>query len=169
MADGAPDLPASAGRICWTGRVEPADLDENGHMNVRAYDRVLEEAGTRFFYDMGWTPDYPAQEAKGFFRVEQHLRYQAELMQGAPLAVGVWVVATDLKRFHLFFQLWNTQTATRAATLEMMMLHMDLTTRRPVPMADDPRARGWLGLAAAHGSQPPPPGLGRRVSAARQD
>lgn len=168
MRDTLPELPASAGRLCWSGRVGPEDIDENGHMNVRAYDRVLEEADMSFFYSMGWTPAYPKEERKGFFRVEKHVRYQAELLLNTPIVGTAWLVATDLKRFHMFFQLWNGQTGARAATMETMLLHMDLTTRRPAPMPKGPLATGWLDLAAAQRALPTPPGIGRRVKAERQ-
>ena len=120
-----PDLPPYAGEICWSGTVGPADIDENGHMNVRAYDRVLEEADTVFFHGLGWTPDYPHQTRRGFFRVEKHVRYQAELLLGTAICATARIIETDLKRFHLFFGLWNTETGARSATMETLALHMD--------------------------------------------
>lgn len=167
MADVA-GLPPSAGFPCWSGRVGPEDIDENGHMNVRSYDRIMEAADMAFFYDMGWTPDYPGRERKGFFRVEKHVRYQAELLEGTAIGVTAWLAATDLKRFHLFFQLWNMETCLRAATMETMLLHMDLGSRRPAPMAGNaPQTAPWLALRDAQSTLPVPEGMGRRVSMER--
>ncbi|WP_341862016.1 thioesterase family protein [Gymnodinialimonas sp. 57CJ19] len=162
-------LPASAGPVCWTGYVGPDDIDENGHMNVKSYDRIMENADMAFFYDMGWTPAYPQQEAKGYFRVEKHVRYQAELLEGTPICVTAWLAATDGKRFHLFFQLWNRSDGRRSATMETMLLHMDLTTRRPAPIPDNAQSRAWNALLETQKGVPVPEGLGRRVSMDRQD
>ncbi len=100
-----PDLPPYAGEICWSGTVGPADIDENGHMNVRAYDRVLEDADMVFFLAMGWTEAYPRLARRGYFRVEKHLRYQQELLEGTPICVTarIWRFC-DLQRFQMFFQ-----------------------------------------------------------------
>lgn len=169
MADTDPDLPASAGQLCWSGQVGPPDIDENGHMNVRAYDRVLEEADMAFFYEMGWTPDYPLVHQKGFFRVEKHVRYQSELLLDAHIVATAWLVDTDLKRFQLFFQLWDRRSKQRAATMETMLLHMDLKMRRPAPMKVGPLAQRWLDLRTRQKTCPTPSGLGRRVTFRRQD
>ena len=169
MADTDHGLHASAGILCWTGQVGPADLDENGHMNVRSYDRVLEEADMAFFYTMGWTPDYLQVEQKGFFRVEKHVRYRAELLLDAPLLATAWLIDADLRRFQLFFQLWNGHTKTRAATMETLLLHMDLTTRRPAAMQQGAQAQNWLSLQHDQAGTPPPPGTGRKVSFDKQD
>jgi acyl-CoA thioester hydrolase len=166
MVDDA--LPASAGTVCWSGHVGPADIDENGHMNVKSYDSIMEDADMAFFCDMGWSPDYPLNDQKGFFRVEKHIRYQAELLVDTPICVTAWLVETDFRRFHLFFQLWNMETRLRAATMETMLLHMDLTRRKPVQMADNAQARAWRALQAAQRVGDAPEGLGRRVSMRRQ-
>ncbi|PVA05722.1 acyl-CoA thioesterase [Thalassorhabdomicrobium marinisediminis] len=162
-------LPDSAGLVCWTGQVGPGDIDENGHMNVRSYDRVLEEADMAFFYTMGWTPEYPQVERKGFFRVEKHVRYQSELLLDAPLVATAWLIATDLKRFQLFFQLWHAQTRARAATMETLLLHMDLTSRRPAAMPQGPMAQNWTALQDLQDGVPVPQGIGRKVSFHKQD
>ena len=163
-----PDLPPHAGELCWSGTVGPADIDENGHMNVRAFDRVLEDADMAFFLAMGWTEAYPRLARRGYFRVEKHLRYQQELLEGTPICVTAYLAFCDLRRFQMFFQLWNTQTAERSATMESMLLHVDLTTRRNTPLQDDAQAALWLAMQARQAEMPVPPGLGRRVTRERQ-
>lgn len=162
------ECPTLSGRLCWSGRVEPDDIDENGHMNVRTYDRVLEEAGTDFFYAMGWTPDYPRLQRRGFFRLESHLRYESELFEGDPLAVTVWLAGRDARRFHFFLQLWQAETRRRAATMDTMMIHMDLKTRRPFALEDPVQCRAWDALEAEQAGCRPPQGIGRRVTMHRQ-
>ncbi len=161
-------LPASAGSVCWTGRVGPDDIDENGHMNVRAYDRVLEEADTVFFHGLGWTPDYPHQTRRGFFRVEKHVRYQAELLLGTAICATARIIETDLKRFHLFFGLWNTETGARSATMETLALHMDLDRRKAATMEPGPFAQVFLDLVQAQSGLPMPEGTGRNISTSRR-
>lgn len=164
-----PELPSSAGEICWSGIVGPADIDENGHMNVRAYDRVLEDGDMTFFLAMGWTEAYPRLSRRGYFRVEKHVRYQQELLEGTPICVTAYLASCDLRRFHLFFQLWNTRTGERSATMESMLMHVDLTTRRNTPLVDPAQVALWQAMQERQAGTPPPPGMGRRVTRERQD
>ncbi|WP_323763997.1 acyl-CoA thioesterase [Marinovum sp.] len=156
-------LPVWAGGISWRGTVAPADTDENGHMNVGAYDRMLDATDTAFFLDLGWTPDYPRLDLRGFFRVEKHLRYLSELFEGTPLLGTARILRTDLKKFHLCFQLWNADTGIRSAMMETMVLHMDLEARRAAAMTPGTFARRVTAQAEADSRTPAPPDLGHAI------
>ncbi|WP_010138703.1 thioesterase family protein [Oceanicola sp. S124] len=162
MADAK--LPDWAGTQSWSGRVGPEDIDENGHMNVLVYDRVLDEIDRAMFLQLGWTPAYPQVERRGFFRVEKHMRYESELMERTPLLGTGRILFTDLKRFHLFFQLWNATTGQRSAFMETMVLHMNLEARRVSKMESGPLAETLLAAQRAQADLPMPPGTRRRVS-----
>lgn len=160
-------LPDWAGEQVWSGRVLPTDIDENGHMNVVAYDRVMEEIDTALFTRLGLTLAYPEAERRGFFRVEKHLLYESELLEGTPLIGTARLLFTDLKRFHLCFQLWNAESFVRSSAMETMVLHMNLETRKASPMEPGPMADNFLAAQRAQADLPVPPGIGRGISPTR--
>lgn len=157
-----------AGAVSHRGQVEPGWIDRNDHMNVRAYDAVFEAAETTFYEDLGITRDYALDQRKGFFRLEKHLRYQAELRLGTPILVTSYIVETDLRRVQLFHQLWNAQTGQRSATMDCIAIHIDLETRETGLMVRPDLVRAWQEMAHDHAALPVPNGIGRRVTTARQ-
>ncbi|WP_323006704.1 thioesterase family protein [Pseudorhodobacter sp.] len=157
-----------AGAATYRGQVEQAWIDRNDHMNVRAYDAVFEAAETTFFENLGITRAYALEQRKGFFRLEKHLRYQAELRLGTPIVVTSYIVMTDLKRVQLFHQLWNAQSGQRSATLDCIAIYVDLETRQTGAMVRQDLVAAWQEMAQAHAALPVPPGIGRRVTGQRQ-
>lgn len=157
-----------AGQVSFRGQVLPEWIDRNDHMNVCAYDAVFESAETAFYEALGITRAYAVEQRKGFFRLEKHLRYQAELRLGTPIVVTSFLVMTDLKRVQLFHQLWNAENGQRSATLDCMAIHVDLETRKTGAMVRPDLVTAWLAMAQAHAGLPKPDGIGRRVTAERQ-
>lgn len=161
VTDDAPE--AGAGGLAETlaTGVPPDWADENGHMNEAFYLVAAARATDRFLDMLGAGPDY-IRAGHSFFTVETHLRYLAEVHVGDRLRVTTQIIAGAGKKLHLFHRLWNG--AALAATVETLLLHVDLTTRRGAP----PRAalarriqhlaRGHAGLQA--------PGAGRFVGQA---
>jgi acyl-CoA thioesterase FadM len=143
--------------------VRPEWIDRNDHMNVLAYDILFEEAETAFYDGRGTDAGYVARRQEGIFRLEKHVAYERELRLGAPVLVTTRLVWTDLKLFHVFHQLWSREAGRRAATMECMVAHVDLATRRIVRMTDPEQSTVWRDLVAAHGALPLPDGLGRAI------
>ncbi|MCL4186268.1 MAG: thioesterase family protein [Rhodobacteraceae bacterium] len=157
-------MPAAEGHETFLGQVRKEWIDVNGHMNVTAYDTVFAAAEAALYAAAGFTDDYPMAAGRSFFRVEKHVRYEAELLAGAAIRVATRVLRADGRRFHVFHALVDVGRDRRAATMEVLALHVDLATRRVVPLADPLQAAAWAGLAGAHAGLPPPAGVGRRIA-----
>ena len=115
-------LPITAARqvpVGWT--------DYNGHMNETHYLEAASQATDRFMAMIGADDDYIAS-GRSYFTVENHVRYLDEVHAGDRLTVTTQVLAGLGKRMQLFHRLWRGETL--AATVETMLLHTDLTTRR---------------------------------------
>lgn len=158
-----PDPWSDGGIVTLEETVRPAWIDRNDHMNVQAYDILFEGAETAFYDGRGMDPGYVERRREGIFRLEKHVTYERELRLGTPVLVTTRLVWTDLKLFHVFHQLWNREAGQRAATMECMVAHVDLATRRTARMTDPAQAAVWRDLAAAHGTLPLPAGLGRAI------
>ncbi len=142
--------------------VRPEWLDGNGHMNL-AYYVVVFDRGTDAWLDLaGLGAPY---RARGFsvFAVETHTLYRREVGEGAALHVHSRLVAGAGKRLHLMHEM--TSAGTEVALQEVLFLHVDLATRRPVAMGTEVEDR-VRALAPPVGWNAPS-WLGRRVGQPR--
>lgn len=151
----AADLPVTVNRPVpqsWT--------DYNGHMNEAHYSEISAQATDRFMEMIGCDAAYIAAGGS-YFTVENHVRFLNELHAGDRLHVTTQVLAGEGKKMHLFHQLHGPD-GTLAATVETLLLHMDLTTRSTsMPAAQV--AERLAAFVRAHAALPRPEGAGRHV------
>ncbi|MHA3978855.1 carnitine 3-dehydrogenase [Halovulum sp. GXIMD14794] len=151
-------LPVTVSRqvpTCWT--------DYNGHMNETHYLEIGSLATDRFMEMIGADEAYVAS-GRSYFTVESHVRYLDEVRAGERLEVKTQVLDGQGKRMHLFHRIERGDGAL-AATVETLLLHTDLTTRRSSAPAPEVAAR-LAEFASAHADMPPPDGAGRHVGQA---
>ncbi|MFD6162349.1 thioesterase family protein [Nocardia sp. NPDC060256] len=79
-----------------------------------------------------------------------------------PQATESWLLGVDAKRLHFFHEVHNLGDRTRVAVSEQLDLHVDLGTRRTVPLPVDVRDRltRFAGEQRAAGH---PDGVGRTI------
>ncbi|MSP67115.1 MAG: thioesterase [Alphaproteobacteria bacterium] len=132
-------------------RVRDAWIDYNGHMNV-AYYTLAFDLGVDRFYDLaGFGEDYKQRTGCSTFALEQHVTFQRELLQDAPIRITVQVLDHDAKRLHYFQRMHHGEQGYLAATCEWVSLHVDTTQRRATPFPPDILA-GLARLHATHAS-----------------
>ncbi len=151
----APDLPITADRqipVSWT--------DYNGHMNETHYLEAGSLATDRFMELIGADADYIAS-GKSYFTIETHVRYLSELHAGDRLTIRTQVLKGEGKKLHLFHFL-NGPDDTLAATVETLLLHVDLTTRAS-SLPDQTVAEKLGAYHQAHAALEQPEGAGRSV------
>jgi acyl-CoA thioester hydrolase len=112
---------------------------------------------------LGLGLDYRRATQMGTFVAETHNRYERELLVGARVRVATQIVAADDKRLHLAHEMFALDGGQRAATQELMFLHVDLAARRATPFPEDLRRR-VAAAAAAHAALPRPDWVGRRIA-----
>ncbi len=147
-------LPVTAMRqvpVTWT--------DYNGHMNETHYLEAASLATDRFMEMIGADAAYVAT-GKSYFTVENHIRYLDEIHAGDRLTVSTQVLAGQGKKMQLFHRLWRGD-GTLAATVETLLLHTDLKTRRTSP-PDPAVAQALAGWVTRHAALPAE-GAGRFV------
>ncbi|NKX45678.1 carnitine 3-dehydrogenase [Roseicyclus persicicus] len=128
-------------------------VDYNGHMNEAPYMEVSARASDRFMEMIGADAAYIAG-GLSYFTAENHIRYFSEIDIGDRITVTTQVLGGDGRKLHLLNKFW-TGGETPAATVETLLLHVDLSTRRVVaPRADV--AEKAAAMAAAHAGAPRP-------------
>jgi acyl-CoA thioester hydrolase len=102
----------------------------------------------------------------GTFVTETHNRYERELLVGDKVRVTIQILFADDKRLHLAHEMFRLDNGERAATQELLFLHVSLGARRVTPFPPDLFARVHA-AAGAHATLPRPGWVGRFVGAPR--
>ena len=134
-------------------QVPTSFVDYNGHMNEAPYLEVGARASDRLMQMIGADADYIAG-GLSYFTAENHIRYFAEIDIGDRITVTTHALGGDGRKIHLLHRLW-TGGEGPAATVETLMLHVDLTTRRVIAPEGVVAERAGA-MVAAHADHPRP-------------
>jgi acyl-CoA thioester hydrolase len=126
---------------CLRMTVPESYRDDNGHMNVRWYVAIFDDAGDVLHTDLGLTPEYHRRHGSGTFDLEYHIQFLSEVMPGEQVAVYVRYIAQSARRLHYVMFLVNETHGKLAATLECLNAYADLKVRRTAPWPAETAAR----------------------------
>lgn len=116
-------------------------LDAMGHVNVRWYMAIFDEASWGFFAAHGVDRNYIRERHLGGFALRHHIQYLAELQAGQTVAVRTRVLGRSAKRIHFIHFLINETLNRLAATLESLGTHADTKLRRSAEVPPDVAAK----------------------------
>jgi acyl-CoA thioester hydrolase len=117
--------------------IPAAYLDAMGHMNVRHYMGLFDQAAWNFFSSIGMDLAYYKKNNDGVFALQHFIRYLAEVHSGESVAVRIRVLERSAKRVYFIHFLINESTGKLAATMEALGSHADLSARRTSPFPDN--------------------------------
>lgn len=140
-------------------------IDENDHMDSLHYKTVANGGTLALFRYAGLTREWLAQSGSTLFQLEMHVCYERELRLGDEIVVNSWLIGADAKRIHHFHEIMHEGAGYRAATVELMTLHVSRETRRSAPMPE-PMAARFQEILAVHRALPQPSKVGRAISMA---
>jgi len=139
--------------------VKPDWIDYNGHMNVAYYVLVFDHGTDAFLDHIGLDETYRSETGSSVFVVESHVTYELEAHQGDRLRVTTQVLDADSKGLHIFHRMYRSDDAAVVATNELMILHVDLSSRRSQALPDTIVSR-LRPLVEAHFALARPPQAG---------
>lgn len=142
--------------------VRPEWIDYNGHMNVAYYVLVFDRATDVWFEHLGLGEAYRTRSGSSIFALELHVLYLAELKQGDKLRVTTQLLDHDEKRLHFFHRMYHAERGTLSACIEIMVMNVDLATRKARPFPPDVLAR-IAAVAEAHAALTRPSEAGRVI------
>ena len=144
----------------YTETVRPEWIDHNGHMNMAYYVLAFDEASGALMRYIGIDQSYRDRTGHGTFTGDFHIHYVQEGMESDPLRFHQWIVEFDEKRVHYWLEMYHAKEGFLAATMEKMILHMDMSVRRGAPMA--PELFAWIKkVRDAPAALPAPSGLSK--------
>jgi acyl-CoA thioester hydrolase len=121
--------------------VQPEQIDENGHMNIRHYFDFGSWAVWRSTIEAGVDQAYMDERGMSFFTVEQHLRYFGEMRLGERFTVHDRLLARSRNALHAMAFVLDRERDKLASTFELVYVHVDMAERKSVPIPDDVAAR----------------------------
>jgi acyl-CoA thioester hydrolase len=119
-------------------RIEPADIDELGHVNNVTYLRWVQHAAVAH-----WTSAAPAAEQARLFWIV--LRHEIDYLQAAHIEDHIvavtWVGAASRLRFERHTEIRRVQDGGILARARTIWCPIDAVTRKPTPVSTELRAR----------------------------
>ncbi len=132
--------------------------DYNGHMNEVHYLEAGSRATDRFMEIVGADAAYVAK-GLSYFTVENHVRYLGEVLAGDRLRAETRLLDGMGKKLHLFHTLTRGD-GTAVATVESLLLHVDLGTRKTC-LPELTVSNALAAMAASQAAMPAPEGSGK--------
>lgn len=140
--------------------VPPSWIDYNGHVNESRYLQASSDTVDALLRAIGAGLDY-VKGGHSYYTAETHVRHLGEARVGDVIEGAARVLSHDPKRLHVWVTL--TVAGREVATVEQMLLHVDMGAGKAVPA---PQALLDAIAARAEGG-PAPEGAGRFVGAPR--
>ena len=124
-------------RETFRGVVYPWQLDQMGHMNVQFYTARFDEATWHYFAALGITPDYLREQRRAMMAVDQHTQYRKEVLAGALIVITSELVKLGRSSVRFRHSMRDAISGEEVATTELVGVHVDAATRKPVPVPED--------------------------------
>lgn len=129
------------GHPCMRVAVPQSYADRNGHMNMRHYVAIFDDAGdtpdTGLYAQLGLTPEFHARHGSTTMDLEFHISFLGEVMPGHDVAVYFRMAGCSARIMHyLMFMVDETQGRV-CAIFECVNAFVDLGTRKLAPYPAD--------------------------------
>jgi acyl-CoA thioester hydrolase len=159
-----PDIPVekilALEPACMRMTVPEKYRDENGHMNVRWYATIFDEAGDTLHERLGLTPEFHKTHGTGTMDLENHANYLHEVMVGDRLAIFARLVARSPKRMQYLMFMVDETKGRLAAIFECVNSFADLKLRKTSAFPAQIAARIDAAITAGNSLDWPPPVCG---------
>lgn len=144
-------------------RVRPDQTNAQGHLRAAQYIAIFDDAIEVFFPMTGLADAQLRHGDASPFLMDMHTCYLAELRAGDEGSVTLQYLGHDARRARLILTMIGP-AGTPAATTELLLINMGLSSRRPAPWSPAQQAI-WSELAAAHAGLATPAQAGRAIGA----
>ena len=138
-------------------------VDYNGHMNVAYYVLIFDNATDAFLETAGIDEAYRISTDRSVFVVESHITYDQEVLADSSVEISTFLLNWDEKKLHLFHSMHPAGSEDTLATIEIMLLHVNLTTRKTASIPENIK-RHLQTIADQHAHFPRPAKAGRQVT-----
>ncbi len=124
----------------YRGIVLPAHCDQLGHMNIQHYVARIGDAAFMLMSFCGLSGPEMDKKRRAWVAVRQELDYLAELHADDAILVRSAIGQAGRTSLTMKHEMINTETGEQCLSAHVVLVNMDLDSRRPVPLDDDIRA-----------------------------
>lgn len=135
---------------CYRGVIYPWDCDHLGHMNVKGYTGMFDQAAFHLQHSLGLSPKDLAEAGETAVDAQHTVRFLQEQLAGSLIVVDGALTKVGGKSFTCTYRMRNVETGAVAATTEIVSVYFSTATRSSMEIPDGLRAR----LEAALVTQP---------------
>lgn len=132
--------------LTYQGTVYTWQCDFMDHMNVMHYVGMFDQATWNLFGHFGITAKYLRDNHRGMVALEQHIRYQKELLAGDNIKIESEFLWIKGKVAHFRHYMMKAETKEVAAITELTGLHMDIKARKGLEMPEEfaTKIQAWI-------------------------
>ena len=123
------------------GIVMPAQCDAYGHMNVRHYAALFDEAGWHMFGKAGVSLSDLRAQGLGSVVASLTIDFHHELTAGQLTLVTGAFTRVGAKSYHYEMRLYDADAMTHCATQKTVEVCFDTKARKSTALPDDVRAK----------------------------
>lgn len=157
-----PGLEAGKALPLIEAEIEARRTNLLGHLRAAEYVALFDDAFQAFIRATGLTGEDLRHGTTSPFLLDLHATYLKELAAGDRVAISAQVLDWDQRRARLILLMQLAQGGAPAATCELLILNMDMASRRPAPWSDSQRSI-WTELRTAHATAGMPAEAGRAI------
>jgi len=134
--------------ISYRGVAHPWLCDAMGHLNVRHYVAMFDDANTHFLASVGWDPDDMRANGRGWADVRAEIDYMAEVAAGALVEVACGVARVGNKSLTLVAEMRARPGGAEHARMQTTLVRFDLEGRQAIPLENSLRRSAEAELVA---------------------
>ena len=127
--------------LTYRGTVYPWQCDHMGHMNVMWYVAKFDEACWQLLARLGISASHTNQAHSGVAAVEQRIEYKRELYAGDVISIRSALLEVKEKSVRMRHTMVKDVTNELVAVMEVVGVHLDLTTRKACAFPTELRDR----------------------------
>jgi len=118
----------------YLGVVHPWLCDSMGHLNVRHYVGMFDDANTQFLASIGWDADSIGSTTRGWVDARGEIDYLAEAVAGSLVEICSELAAVGKKSLTVESEMRGRASGELHARMRSILVHFDLGTRKAIPL-----------------------------------
>lgn len=126
---------------CFRGVIYPWDCDHLGHMNVKNYTGMFDQAAFHLQFALGLTPEALQQSRETAVDAQHTVRFIKEQLAGSLIVIEGALTNIGSKSFTCTYRMRNIETGDVAATTEIVSVYFSLENRSSMAIPEAIRAR----------------------------
>lgn len=141
-------------------------IDYNGHMNDAYYVVAFSKAIDAFMLHIGLNEDFRTKHSVSIYTLQSMVTYLQEVAEAEPIVITGQLLESDTKKLRLFMTMYHGESHDELATMETLLLHMDMQVHRAAPFL--PQTQSLVeSIQSAHNLLETPANAGKAIAIRR--